>query len=44
MRWLESITDAMNRNLGKLQELVRGREPWHAAVYGVAKSWTGLDD
>jgi len=40
MRWMESITDAMNRNLGKLQELVRGREPWHAAVRGVAKSWT----
>ena len=34
MRWLDSITNAMNMNLGKLQEMVRGREAWHAAVYG----------
>ena len=38
MRGLDGITDAMNMNLGKLQETVRGREAWHAAVHGVAKS------
>ena len=38
MRWLDSITDAMNMNLGKLQEMVRDREAWHAAVHAVAKS------
>ena len=38
MRWLDSITDAMNMNLGKLQEMVRDREAWHAAVHGVTKS------
>ena len=40
MRWLDSITDAINMNSGKLQEMVRDREAWCAAVYGVAKSWT----
>ena len=34
------ITDAMNMNLGKFQEMVRDREAWHAAVHGVAKSHT----
>ena len=37
---VDSITDAMDMNLGKLQEMVRDREAWRAAVYGVAESWT----
>ena len=39
MKWLDSITDAMNMNLSKLQEM-RHREAWHAAVHGVTKSRT----
>ena len=42
MRWLESITDAMNMNVGKLQEIVRDREAWHAAIHGFTKSQTQL--
>ena len=38
MRWLDSITDAMDTNMGKFQEMVRDREAWHAAVCGVTKS------
>ena len=44
MKWLDSITDAMIMNLGKLQEIVRDREAWCAAVYGVAKNRTQLGD
>ena len=40
MRWLDAITDAMNKNLGKLWEMVRGREAWRAAVHGVKKGRT----
>ena len=42
MKWLDGITDATDMNLGKLQEMVRDREVWHAAVHGVSKSWTQL--
>ena len=42
MRWLEGIANAKDMNLGKLQEMVRDREAWRAAVHGVAKNWTQL--
>ena len=39
IRWLDVITDAVDMHLGKLWEMVRDREAWHAAVHGVAKNW-----
>ena len=44
MAWLDSITDSMGMNLSKLRKIVKDREAWHAAVSGVAKSWTAFSD
>ena len=44
MRWLDGITSLMDMSFGKLQELVKDREAWHATIHGVTKGWTQLSN
>ena len=44
MRWLDSILDSVDMSLSQLREIVKDREAWHAAVHGITKSQTGLNN